>query len=821
MEQRRMNKYVRYLLWVFGGLLVLLIILYIAAGIYVSSHKKEITEKASVEVSKLLSGDVSIGEITVSPFKTFPFLSIRIKQISIRDSLYAKHKHALFEAENIYARVNPFKLIVAKLDITKIQVENGGFYLYTDSTGYSNKYLLQPKKKSTAPKKKSGKPDLFGRIEIKNFSVTIADEQKQKLFDFLINNLTAKTEHDGDDLVFALKESILVRSLAFKTPMGSYLRDKVLEGKYSVAINREKKELHFDSIPLTISGQPFKITGLFAFAAREFSIGAVTKAITVDFGKTFLIPKTAKAVSLVALTGPVDLVANIDGSLAGGNPKVLVQWDTRNNAINTPLLSFTNCAFRGYYTNEVLKDSPRLDPNSKIELSNFSGNWEGLTMKADKIVVNNLKTPTIEADLRSDFPLQELNNVLQSDALALTAGQGSLAFHYKGPIARISPENATLNGGIQIRNGNLSFSAQNANLSNCQASLRFVNNDLLIDSLGGKINGDPIRISGEAKNAMAILGSGGSDMSLAMRVDAPVLNLVHLSSLLSRKYPAKKAKTGGSNSLAKTARQLDNLLSGGNIAVDIRIGTLRYRKFEARNFQANIRADGDRWELKNTSLQHGNGSMQVNAAIKEMAGKRYALNTQLRMNNVDARKVWYEFEDFGMSAIRSQNIRGTLSSNVNLQMMLNNQGGFDMNSLSGEADFSIRNGELINLKGLAQIQDIIFKKRDFSDISFAEIKNNISFTKGIITINRMEINSSVLSFYVEGIYGFAPGAETDISIQVPVSNIKKRDKDYKPENQGANKGGGMSVFLRAKSNEDGTLSIKYDPLKKFRKSKTK
>jgi hypothetical protein len=816
-----MNKFVKIFLWTIGGLLALLILLYIGLGIYVSSHKKEITEKASVEVSKLLSGDATIGEIAVAPFQNFPFLSIRISKISIKDSMYAKHKHALFEADKIFARVNPFKLIVAKIAITKIQIDDGGFYLYTDSTGYSNKYLLQPKKKSDAPKKKNGAPDLFDKIELNRFSLTIADEQMDKLFDFQINKLEAKTSNDNGDLLFDLKESILVRSLAFKKSMGSYLANHLVEGKYTVRLSTGKKQLQLDSIPLNISKQLFRITALFDFGAKTFSIGANTKNIKVDFAKTLLIPKTAKAVGIVGVTEPLDVIANLDGSLAGGNPLVIVKWDTRNNVIQTPLLSFTGCAFKGYYTNEVVKDSPRLDPNSKIELTNFSGNWEGLPMLADRITVNDLKTPTIEADLRSSFPLQQLNNVLQSDALALTSGLGTLFFHYKGPIARMTAENAALNGAIKIKDGNLQFAGHDANLSECNASLRFVNNDLFIDSLSGRINGDPIKFSGSAKNGMALLDNASKDMSLALNVDAPVLNLQHLSSLLSRKFPVKKAKTGGTNSLAKTARKIDNLLSSGKIAVDIHIGTLRYRKFEANNFRANIRADADRWELANTSLQHGKGTMKVTGSITEKPGKHHLLNTTLQMKDMDARKVWYEFENFGMNALRSENIRGTLSANVNLQLMLDGKGGFDMNSIAGDADFSIRNGELINLKGLQQVQEVIFKKRDFSDISFAEIKNKLSFTKGVINISRMEVNSSVLSFFVEGVYGFAGNTETDISIQVPVSNIKKRDKDYKPENQGTNKSGGMSVFLRARSNPDGTLSVKYDPLKKFRKNKTK
>lgn len=40
-----------------------------------------------------------------------------------------------------------------------------------------------------------------------------------------------------------------------------------------------------------------------------------------------------------------------------------------------------------------------------------------------------------------------------------------------------------------------------------------------------------------------------------------------------------------------------------------------------------------------------------------------------------------------------------------------------------------------------------------SDVRFAEIKDDLSFKKGEITIKRMEINSSVLTKFVEGVYG--------------------------------------------------------------------
>ncbi len=72
----------------------------------------------------------------------------------------------------------------------------------------------------------------------------------------------------------------------------------------------------------------------------------------------------------------------------------------------------------------------------------------------------------------------------------------------------------------------------------------------------------------------------------------------------------------------------------------------------------------------------------------------------------------------------------------------------------------------------------------------------------------MEIQSSVFSMFVEGIYGMK--GTTDLSIQVPLNNIRSRDSTYKVENMGTDKKGGRSVFLRGRPGKDGNIQFKLD-----------
>ena len=570
---------------------------------------------------------------------------------------------------------------------------------------------------------------------------------------------------------------------------------------------------------MAISKQPFLFSGSFSFGTEQaFELNVNTKKIGFAFAKSLLTPKTAKGISIVSLDGALDVSANLNGSLQGGDPLVVTKWVVQNALLKTPLINFDSCSFSGMYTNEVIKGKERNDENSKIEASTFSGKWRGLFMQSEKILLNNLTTPILKTDLFSVFPLTQLNAVLQTASLSLLEGQGRMNLIYNGPIDHITPQNASLNGFIKIEGGKLILQPSGSELSNCSGIFRFANSDIIIDSLVTTIRKNPIRFSGEAKNVLALLGESVGGLSLTLNAKAAILNIDHLSSILLRELPSTKsaAQQQTKGRLSKSVEKIDGLLSSGSIAVNINADKLQMKDFEATNVKANILIDQNAWQIKRASLQQGSGGLTVAAKVITADNHHFKLNGDIDMKNLDARKIWYGFNNFGVPALSYQNIKGMLSARSSFSLMIDQSGGFDLKSLNGNASFSITKGALINFKPLQSVESFLLKNRNLSDISFAEIKDYISFNKGDIRLGRMEINSTVLSLFLEGVYN--PAGITDIRIQVPVNNLKKRGGDYKPENLGASRGGGMSVFLRAKTGDDGKIKLKYDLLGRFRKN---
>ena len=147
--------------------------------------------------------------------------------------------------------------------------------------------------------------------------------------------------------------------------------------------------------------------------------------------------------------------------------------------------------------------------------------------------------------------------------------------------------------------------------------------------------------------------------------------------------------------------------------------------------------------------------------------------------------------------------------------MLDADNNFYRQANKGYVDFSLKNGKLENLAPLMEIDNNFLQKRNLSNVAFAELKDRFDLKGNDIHINRMEIRSTAVDMYVEGVYSFA--SNTDLSIQIPLHGQGQKKDGYQiPLNKGVNAKTGLSIFLRAKDDKNGKLKFNYDLFGRFR-----
>ncbi len=95
-----------------------------------------------------------------------------------------------------------------------------------------------------------------------------------------------------------------------------------------------------------------------------------------------------------------------------------------------------------------------------------------------------------------------------------------------------------------------------------------------------------------------------------------------------------------------------------------------------------------------------------------------------------------------------------ISAFVNFSAQLKKDYSIDPSTMKGNIQINLKKGALLNFTSLDEISKFIFKNRDFNNIEFAQIKGNLSVQGQQLELSRMEIQSSVLTLFVQGVYGF-------------------------------------------------------------------
>jgi hypothetical protein len=809
------NKFLKYTIRTFAILLGIIVLLYAIAITYVSFNKKKIIARVTSEIAEKLSGDVTIGNVDISFLTSFPHVSVLFENITVKDSLFQQHHHPFFVCGKLSAQVSIMKMMLKQEPLNGLKIENASMYLFTDTSGYTNQYLFTPKSGAGDPPKDTSSSNILNKITVKNFRFVLDNRKRMKLYDIDVHTASANIKTTDTELLIKVKKNSLIHNLAFNLDKGSFVQEASFDGNFDLVFDKRKRELKFHDMKVKLKGQPFVLRGLFQFAGdRKFHLEINSKQVYYEFGKSLLPAKLQRALSIIKVEKPVDVIAKLDGVLLPGEPLVNVQWQTKDNNIQTPFFNVSDASFTGGYTNELIPGLPRKDPNSRIYLHDFTGVWEGLTVQSENVVIDDLQYPMINCDLKSKFQLTTLNNLLQSNAISLRKGTGNLDLVYSGPLEANSNQNTFINGSINFSDGVVTYLPRNISMDNCYGSIVFNNSDVQVNNLRCNVQDTKLNMNGSAKNLLSLIKSNPGKISLHWHVASPFINLQTFATLLKKRNTVV-VNTASKGKLRKVAAQIDDMLNQSDVHLTVKTDKLSFKRFVANNVNASIYMVKNDWNLEDVSLSHANGRIMLSGHLKEKDSRYYSTVIKVQMDNVDVNKVFYAFNDFAQDAILSENIEGKLTTTVDAQMDIDRQLITTPSNVEGIVDFSLKNGALMNFEPMRKLQTVLFKKRNFDEIRFAELKNRFTIKDRDILIKRMEIQSTALTLFVEGVYSLK--GNTDISIQVPLSNLKKRGEDYSPENIGSDAKAGPSVFVRGKPGEDGNIKFKLDVFNKIRK----
>lgn len=662
----------------------------------------------------------------------------------------------------------------------------------------------------------------FSNVSMRYLGLSIDEGAKHKLYGFRIHKLDCNIEGKDSSplLTLDLNLDCLAQAMTFNQAKGPFLENKSVQGQFRILYNKDSRELAFDRIPLSIEQQPFVFTGKFFFAKEgtPFLLSWDTRNLSFRKAASLLSPNLQKTLEPYDIEDSIDSLTGImdNSETQYTTPLIRLRLTVKNKNIKSPFIAIDHASFTATFNNEAVRFKGHEDSNSVIHFSAFQGDWGKLNFHADSLVLSNLVHPGIKVNIISDFKLDVANSYLKENELSFSRGTGKINVAYSGSLEEHYDSSRLLTGTITLSDADLHYAPRNLNFFPVNGLIHFMGKDMTIDNMVLHSGSSDLTINGKVKSIFYFINHHNDKYSLDWSITSNRLNLDDFNSYLrpqTKTTEPEKMKSSPAMTVSESISQL----TSSNSNVSLKANQVIYKKFVVDSLQAAVILKENFVDFKNVELKHGKGSMKLHGFLQNnTSSNSFGLETQ--MNNINISSLFYIFDNFGLASINDKNISGSLSANINMQGSLTPNAQLIQDDFKSSIQFNLKNGQLINFPPFEQIHQKILKKRNLSNVRFADLHDSIEVRGDNVTIKRMEIRSSVLTMFVNGMYNLKTGP--DMSIQVPLSNLKA-NRDSVIVNKGPKSKPGISVRLRLRRGADGKLDVSWDPFDKANKEMNK
>jgi hypothetical protein len=803
---RQLPRWAKVTLKGIAALLILVVVGYMGLAWYINTHNKEMLAKVTAALNDNLNGTLTIGGMEPTFLQGFPRVSLRLQNVVIRDSLYPVHRHTLLKAGELDLAVNALAFLRGTLEIKKVSITNAAIDMYTDAGGYSTTSVFRKSKSKEGDEGSGGYPELK-KLTLDNVTLAINNNQRGKLYRFKVNELRSTINYNNRGWDADVQMNTLVQSMAFSTRKGSFIKDKVVDGSFDIDFDEKSGFITFRKNRLEIGGEDFTVAAKFKTGAptADFAINIENRKILWKNASHLLSPNITSRLDMFNLKEPIAVKCDIIGDFnKTGDPLIRVNADVNDNVLVTEGGEITNCSFFGVFTNNHDKSKGFNDANSAVKLFNFKGNYGDIPFRMKKMFILDFEKPVAVGDFSSDFDVAKLGTIIDEDLLKFTTGTANVALGFKADIVNFKISKPLFNGIINIKNAGVNYIPRKLDFRDVTVALNFTQDNLSISKITLKSGKSIVNMEGSIQNFLNLYYTDPEKIVLKWNIYSPQLHLGEfmgfLGSRTRSKTVAKKKSTMGN-----FTEELNLLFEKSNVDMKLRVDKIFYNSFLATDAKADVLLTEKGVQIKNAGLKHAGGFINVDG-IMNQSGTVNAYKMNAKVSNVDVRQFFKAFDNFGLESLQSDNLRGGLSAAAAVSGRITNTGTMVPKSMDGKVAFSLKKGALLKFEPVKNVGKFAFPFRDMDNITFNNLNGTFTVKGEKVTIEPMQVNSSVLNMDIAGVYSFNRG--TNITVDVPLRNPKKDKGITDADELAKRRNRGIVLHLIAEDDENGKVKVK-------------
>jgi hypothetical protein len=215
------------------------------------------------------------------------------------------------------------------------------------------------------------------------------------------------------------------------------------------------------------------------------------------------------------------------------------------------------------------------------------------------------------------------------------------------------------------------------------------------------------------------------------------------------------------------------------------IKNLNYHRYLIKDFYVKARTQKNHYIYVDTlSLAAAGGNIHLKGYFNGSDRNKIYFSPIMTLDKVDLDKLLFKFENFGQDHLVSENLHGKLSGIVtgNVHMHADLVPIIDDSEI--KLDVEVTQGRLEHYAALDALSEF-FKDKNLSRVLFDTLKNNLELNKGVLSIPKMTINSTLGFVEISGKQDMNMNMEYYLRIPWQLVTQVGKTKLFDKENQPA------------------------------------
>ena len=752
--------------------LAVLVVAFLGAGLFMAWKYGDIVRNVVIDqLNQTLQSEMKVSSIDVSSIEKAPYLSLQFNQVALMEpKSYSAEPDTLFYFDKLYLQFNLWDIFQGNYQIRKVEIAQGFAHMRVNREGVSNYDFLQADTSATDTSVVIG----LNEIKIIGVDYEYLDLRKAVRVETQVKEAQVSGEFLPEKLNLDI-DGVFDRSLV-RVDGATYLNRYHLKIKTALGIGGELGGVEFERGSIRVENQlKLHLTGrvnekLYAFQAAGKNMDLAVLR--------HLLPHTWKEpIKDYHPEGELDLDLKIRGDVESDlAPRLDIEYSIRKGWIRNihSDVEISDLACEGSFTN----GKRRRMKSMVFDLDTVSFRLPSGKVSGE-MKLSDLNQKNLEVHLQGKVDLSELQSFLKLDEVELLDGDAKFSLAGKTALqpwikGNYKPNHNPFRGQIEVEGLAYKSTAVEQNLSDFAGVIAFDQEGILFQDVTGVVAETKINLEGELFNFYPWLFQEDKKLRLVMNVEA---DQVKLENFLG----AKSQREEAGEDIPLVEMQLST-----------QIGRLTYRRFEANNVKMRFYMGPTEFKANPVEFDGMDGHVSGKFAVIDKEDGQAEINAEGQLDQIDVQQLFYQFEDFGQTEIRSGHLRG--KTDMNFRMIAQAGPGLqiDPDDIDAYAHIVITGGELKNYATLQAISDYVKSslplralikekelRKELNNVRFDRLENDVFIGEGRVYIPRMEIRSSILGLHVDGTHSFSN--QVDYHLDFDLSELLVKKKDYNTE----------------------------------------